>query len=391
MFNPIIETAIGLVFVYLLLSMICSALQEWIATLLGLRAKTLFEGITKMLCGDQNLRDRIYAHPLIDGLSRKSWLDKRLGRDARPSYIAPETFSKAFLAAATVPQSLTNNAMPTQADNGKPLHANTQEIIATLHAMAPSGIEELRKNVEDWYNDAMDRVSGWYKRKTQGILLILGLVVAVAFNADSLMLARAFWEDPNLRAGAVAAAQQYVKDHPNGVDSPSMVTNAQLSNPAPADRTSAADIANNYPSTTDETPSVPPPAEPAYSAQQVERAEQQYRAASAYLQQTSSNAWTQLTNLKVPIGWCSGSVASHSTAEQATNEPEGDGDGMEETGLPCTTEREIPRGGSAWLLKISGLLITMIALSQGAPFWFDLLKKIVNLRLAGDAPDEKKK
>src|SRR5215471_19063840 len=125
MFNPIIETAIGLVFVYLLLSMICSALQEWIATLLGLRAETLFEGITKMLCGDTNLRDQIYIHPLIDGLSRKTWLNHVFKRPARPSYIAPETFSKAFLAAAKMPQTLAAKAAPAKASNDEPLHDNT--------------------------------------------------------------------------------------------------------------------------------------------------------------------------------------------------------------------------------------------------------------------------
>lgn len=393
MFNPIIETAIGLIFVYLLLSMICSALQEWIATLLGLRAKTLYEGITKMLSGDTNLRDQIYAHPLIDGLSRKTWLDGVFKRPARPSYIAPEIFSKAFLAAANVPQALAAKAAPEKANNDQPLHDNTKKLITTLTAVAPSNIDNLPKNVEAWYNAAMDRVSGWYKRKTQGIILILGLVIAIVFNADSLMLARTFWADPNLRAGVVAAAQQYVRDHPNGVDSPSIAANAQISDAATPARaqTSGNDIVNNYPSTTDEKPSAPPAPEPAYSEQQVERAEQQYRAASAYLQQTTNTAWEQLTNLNVPIGWCSGSAASHSTAEQATNEPEADGDGAEEAGLPCTTERQIPRSGSAWLLKIFGLLITMIALSQGAPFWFDFLKKVVNLRLAGDAPNEKKK
>lgn len=391
MFNPIIETAIGLIFVYVLLSMICSALQEWIATLLGLRAKTLFEGITKMLCGDSNLRDQIYRHPLVDGLSRKTGLDRLFRRPARPSYIAPETFSKAFLAAAAVPEAFARNTNPANAKDGEPLHANTQELIAALHAVSPS-IDDLRKNVEDWYNDAMDRVSGWYKRKTQGILLILGLIVAIAFNADSLMLARAFWADPSLRSGMAAAAQQYVKDHPNGVDSPTIATNAQMSNSAPptGDQTSASDIANNYPSTTDENLSKPPAPEPTYSAQQVERAEQQYRAASAYLQQTTNDAWSQLTNLKVPIGWCSDSAPSGTTAEEATSEPEADADEAAETGLPCTPDRQLPRDGSAWLLKISGLLITMIALSQGAPFWFDLLRKVVNLRLAGDAPGEKK-
>ena len=393
MFNPIIETAIGLIFVYLLLSMVCSALQEWIATLLGLRAKTLFEGITKMLCGDTNLRDQIYGHPLVDGLSRKTGLDRLFRRPARPSYISPTTFSEAFLAAAAVPAALAQKASPTTAKNGQPLHANTQELIAALQAVSPGNIDDLRTNIERWYNDAMDRVSGWYKRKTQGILLVLGLIVASAFNADSLMLARAFWADPNLRAGVVVAAQQYVKDHSNGVDSPSIATNAQMSNSAPpaGDQSSASDIANNYPSTTDENPSKPPTPEPAYSPQQVERAEQQYRAASAYLQQTSSDAWSQLSNLKVPIGWCSDSAPSGMTAEEATSEPEPEADGAEETGLPCTPDRRLPRTGSAWLMKISGLLITMIALSQGAPFWFDLLKKVVNLRLAGDAPDEKKK
>jgi hypothetical protein len=39
-------------------------------------------------------------------------------------------------------------------------------------------------------------------------------------------------------------------------------------------------------------------------------------------------------------------------------------------------------------LKIVGLLITVLAVSQGAPFWFDLLQKAVNLRLAGDLPPD---
>jgi hypothetical protein len=38
-----------------------------------------------------------------------------------------------------------------------------------------------------------------------------------------------------------------------------------------------------------------------------------------------------------------------------------------------------------------GILLTVLAISQGAPFWFDALQKIVNLRLAGEAPGEKKK
>ena len=416
MFNPIIETAIGFVFVYLLLSMVCSALQEWIATLLALRSRTLFEGITEMLCGDSVLRDKIYNHALVKGLSRKTWLDKRAGRDSRPSYIAPETFSKTFLA---VTQDVTK------------LADNSKELLAGLALAAEPDIEARRKSVEQWYKDAMDRVSGWYKRKTQGILLVLGLVVAIVFNADSLMLARAFWVDPTLRARTVAAAQEFVRTHPNGVGATTTpsgetrsgsdtakkagnnavsegkkgsgkgATATPKSTPKNTEKTGGAadknpggastDIASNYPSTTDTTPAPPPPDEPEYTQQQTDRAEQQYRAAAANVEETTAGAWSQLTALKVPIGWCSDNADSGRTLEQIVSEPENEGEAGDDTGLPCTPERQLPRTGSAWFLKISGLLITMIALSQGAPFWFDMLKKIVNLRLAGDAPDEKKK
>jgi hypothetical protein len=51
--------------------------------------------------------------------------------------------------------------------------------------------------------------------------------------------------------------------------------------------------------------------------------------------------------------------------------------------------RLVGSGSIWWLLKFVGLAITALAISQGAPFWFDLLQKVMNLRLAGDAPNEK--
>jgi len=43
---------------------------------------------------------------------------------------------------------------------------------------------------------------------------------------------------------------------------------------------------------------------------------------------------------------------------------------------------------SGWLQKFLGLLITGLAAAQGAPFWFDVLKKIVNVRSSGLNPSE---
>jgi hypothetical protein len=46
-----------------------------------------------------------------------------------------------------------------------------------------------------------------------------------------------------------------------------------------------------------------------------------------------------------------------------------------------------PNPNVGLLSKLAGWIITAAAVSQGAPFWFDLLQKLVNMRLAGKKPD----
>ena len=49
---------------------------------------------------------------------------------------------------------------------------------------------------------------------------------------------------------------------------------------------------------------------------------------------------------------------------------------------------KLPKLG--WILsKISGLILTTLAVSIGAPFWYDVLNKLVNLRAAGELPKTK--
>jgi hypothetical protein len=60
---------------------------------------------------------------------------------------------------------------------------------------------------------------------------------------------------------------------------------------------------------------------------------------------------------------------------------------MTQVALAGTDPRLVDIGEwSWWLWKIVGLVATVLAISQGAPFWFDLLRKVVNLRLAGNPP-----
>lgn len=76
-------------------------------------------------------------------------------------------------------------------------------------------VEKFQENLEDWFNDAMDRVTGWYKRWTQAILLGFALFVVVMMNADSIMLIQSFSNDKDLRAAVAQAAQRITANQTN--------------------------------------------------------------------------------------------------------------------------------------------------------------------------------
>src|SRR2546425_13287582 len=76
MFNsPIIEVALGLVLIYLVLGLLCTSINEYIAQLLSLRAENLAEAIHGMFPGPDRHRiaQDIYDHPLVQSLSRKQF------------------------------------------------------------------------------------------------------------------------------------------------------------------------------------------------------------------------------------------------------------------------------------------------------------------------------
>src|SRR6266700_228292 len=98
--SVVLEVAIGLTLVYLLFSLICSAINEFIARLLKWRSKTLEDGIKSMLEGltdaeGKSVANRIYDTPLIRGLIGKG---KALTKtDLKPTYIPSRTFALALL------------------------------------------------------------------------------------------------------------------------------------------------------------------------------------------------------------------------------------------------------------------------------------------------------
>jgi hypothetical protein len=213
--SEILEVGIGLAFVYLLLSLVCSVVNEWISGVMGLRAKNLEAGIRSLFSdgklaslaskGEEFISDAIYDHGLIKSLYRTG---------GKPSYIPSNLFAMALLD-TLVP----TDGSPKTIEGVRSAVANlpqgaAREALLTLVSEAGNDLTKARRAIENWYNDGMDRVAGWYKRKTQLILVCLALVVTAATNMDTIAVVKALVNRPALRESTVKIADQYVHDHP---------------------------------------------------------------------------------------------------------------------------------------------------------------------------------
>lgn len=354
--SSIIDIAIGVVFVFLLLSLIASALNEMLFSLFNVRGRLLLEGL-KTLLNDGNaggLVKELYNHGLIFGLFKGDFDPNRWRH--LPSYIPPQNFAVALIDVLTPGTSAQRDAseilqslrahsqklaeLPETAKVGKPL-------LAILDA-AGADADKLRKGIQEWYNSAMDRVSGWYRYYTQWMLLALGIVLAVTLNVDTLIVARHLSNDAALRQSLVAAAQESAKTPAGQPNSPA--TSTPASTPIVANDSATGQVSNvNAPLAADPPPgqqaTVPASPSPARSIQ---------------------NYIEQVQTLGLPIGWLSKSQVIR---------PEGGFHDPDQRAWP-------PSEGylAAIRYHLWGWLLTALAVSLGAPFWFDMLNKIMVIR-----------
>ena len=329
--SPILEVAIGLVFIYLIFGLICTAANELVSQAFRLRAATLWGAVRALLddpTGTKAAKD-LYNHHLIKSLAVRNGAKVNAGGDdpntrSNPSYITPSLFSLALIDKIVNPDDKPGSiAHPTTAEileklPNSGLSEKVQQALVPLIRSAGTDLDQARKNIEDWYDAGMERATGWYKQRIQGVTLFVGFLAVFLANADTLMLADRLWANPAEREQLVAAARS-AQTNPEfkGATHPKL----------PADGSTpdvAADIKN--------FPKVPP------AAQSL-------------------------------VGWV-GPVDSAARTYVAT-EP-----------------RRFPRDAGEWLYKLLGLLLTAFAASLGAPFWFDVLNKIVNMRSSGPSPND---
>jgi hypothetical protein len=170
--------------------------NERIQSLLETRARMLQTGIQELLGDDPDGPGaRLRAHPLVRAIGRTS--------STPPSYIPSSTFSLALFD-TLVPADEHPLTFKRLRDAIMKLPGGSQKALLALVNSAEGDIAAVRNGVEHWFDSAMDRLSGLYKRHVIAWLFVLGFIVATATNADTILLVQRLEHETALRT-AVAA------------------------------------------------------------------------------------------------------------------------------------------------------------------------------------------
>jgi hypothetical protein len=275
--STVLDVAVGLIFVYLLLGILCTTVNEWLSAVMSTRSKTLRQGIHGLLdgqtLGNASFLERFYLHPLISGMMRDG---------SHPSYIPSRAFSSAVIDLVTPAVSgPITTAELVSGINSLP-DGDVKKALVALMSNVDGDLEKAKHNIEHWFDDSMDRVSGWYKRNRQMWTVIIATCLTLGANVDTMRLAKLLWVNPTVRSAVVEQAKHRAEASANG---------------------------------------------------------------SLNDQETSA--------VGDMLGW---------------------------------TSSAIPRTGADWAQRLLGWVFTAIAVSLGAPFWFDTLTRFTNLRSAGKKP-----
>lgn len=243
--SVILDVLIGLMLVFVLLSVVTSTIQESLAGARHRRARTLLRGINELLRNDALVAD-FYRHPRIAALYRGSYDDaKRSGK--LPSYIPADAFASALLDMAARGRRQDNALQSGSEANALTLQTvrqhianlgdmQVQRLVLSAVDTAQGDLTRAQMSIEAWFNGAMDRVSAWYKRETQMYLFLIGLVVAVLLDVDTLHVAGELYRDPARRDVAVAMATAVTQESRRaiGTDSAGAVRDSTLAGLAKA-------------------------------------------------------------------------------------------------------------------------------------------------------------
>lgn len=203
--STVLEVAVGLTFCYATVALIVSTVQEAIASLLNTRARSLLTGIKSML-NDPNfnaLARALYAHALVSPHDDGSATAQDIR--TKPAYIEPAHFAIALLESI---QTIPGDFKQLGQDIDALPDPQIRRVLQGIYQRAGGEMAIIQTEIEGWFDSAMKRVSGVYKRRSMVVSLLLSLLLAVLFNIDSIHLFKTLWTHPALAAQLGTATGQ---------------------------------------------------------------------------------------------------------------------------------------------------------------------------------------
>lgn len=205
--NGLLDVGIGLVVLYLALSVFCTVINEHLATIFKFRAKSLKAGVEQII-DDPIVRREFYNHGLISG-ARGVSVGGNPSQSDHPSYLAGSVFAMALLGSLDPAKPLPAFKDIESSIKNLP-DSNIRDALLAQVSASEGRLTDLRDGLSAWFDQSMERLSGAYKRQLKVVSFLVGLGLALSFNADTIRLAERLWHDGALRARLVqtAAAQR---------------------------------------------------------------------------------------------------------------------------------------------------------------------------------------
>ena len=217
---------------------------------------------------------------------------------------------------------------------------------------AGNAVDDFRTEVATWFDRSMDRASGVYKRNAKGVALIIGLLIAMFTNSDTFHMFNRVASDDSLR--------KVITDRASQVVSRTELTTANITS------RDLSNLKNQTQKVLDEIP-LPITWNPRNLSQQLDCP---YNPTFNNLKNGEDKIYSLLTRAQ----WndlyqaCVGTTSTNNMS------------------VPLQVAEMIKAKPMGFLRMFSGWLISGVAIAMGAPFWFDLLGKVVNVRNAGEKP-----
>ena len=409
MINPYLDTLIGVAVIYFIFSVLAYVLQEFWAALRESRGKMLRKAIYDLLNDNLNkgygvllfdhpqfnflkktdnklpsyLPSANFADALIDLISREAY-DLRFPPDEKlpvKSVIAEEQFTPETNVIMTVsnmemtrPEDVTaeknlREHLPNKEEAFKLFKAgllqlrtsNLKMLLQNILANSQN-LENLRTNIETWYNGYMDRVTGWYKSKVTINLRWIGIGLAIIFNLHAFHIISSIYSDRQLRDKLVRTGESIVSEKGDFLQPIySSNINYALANLDSVCSRQLREIEQDSTAQSNLTER--------RNRIEKECLDKRIAVADSFAQLRYRQAKEITDSLKIwelPIGW------------KLLNEP---GNASEASGAAK------PRPGKKWFWVILGWIASGLAISAGAPFWFNVLNKFFDVRRAGVRPE----